>query len=128
MAYSKAKISNKQRRKEIKDVRVARNKHQPCRHDRDPNVSAHIGIAAGISFAFGFVLRRHDRDPNVSTHIRIASGSEINPLKVCVCLCLCLCEFVEWFRSSARPRSECECSHSGRGWDSLTGLEVESPK
>ena len=58
-----------------------------------------------LGSAFGFVIRKHDRNPNVSARIRIAAG-------ICIRL-----------RSpQARPRSECECSHSLPGWDLHSAL------
>ena len=32
-----------------------------------------LTFGSRLGSAFGFLLRRHDRDPNVSTHIRIAA-------------------------------------------------------
>ena len=33
-----------------------------------------LTFGARLGSAFGFVLRKHDRDPNVSTHIQIAAN------------------------------------------------------
>ena len=50
-----------------------------------------LTFGARLGSAFGFVLRKHDRDPNVSTHIRIAAVLWDQTIKsLCVCLCLCL--------------------------------------
>ena len=104
MAYSKANISNKQRREELKDVKVARNEHRVCvfvlmfvfffnglvpKQGRDPNVSARFRVAARI--CLGSVLGRHDRDPNVSTHFRIAAVLWDQIIKSsCVCVYFCV--------------------------------------
>ena len=44
--------------------------------------------------AFGFLLRRHDRDPNVSTHIRIAAVLWEHAIKS---LCVFVLMFVLFF-------------------------------
>ena len=88
---------------------------------RDPNVSAHFRVAARI--CLGSVLGRHDRDPNMSTHIRIAAvlwDETIKSLCVCVYFCVNFVSGRGWDLHSAcapqaRPRSECEHSHSDRG-------------
>ena len=56
-----------------------------------------------LEFNLGFVLRRHDRDPNVSTHIRIAAVLW-KPMFVCVRAYVCFICFMVWSQSKAAIR------------------------
>ena len=65
-----------------------------------------LTFGARLASAFGFVLRKHDRDPNVSTHIRIAAVLLDQTIKS---LCMFVLMFVlivlmVWFRSKAAIR------------------------
>ena len=63
-----------------------------------------LTFGSGLGSALGFVLRRHERHPNVSTHIGIAAVLwDETIISVCAVMFVLICSMV-WSQSNAAIR------------------------